>query len=58
MLILYPLDRDCMDKAVDIAQLYRLRGLDCVFAELALDLDVPIKTFDKELLDRFPTASE
>ena len=57
-LIMYPLDRDRMEKAVDIASQYRLRGQDCVFAELALALDVPIKTFDKELLDRFPAASE
>ena len=58
LLILYPLDRDRMEKASDIALLYRLRGLDSVFAELALELDIPIKTFDKELLERFPTASE
>ena len=57
-LIMYPLDRDRMDKAADIALQYGLRGSDCVFAELALELDVPIKTFDKELLERFPTASE
>ena len=58
LLIMYPLDRVRMDKASDIALQYRLRGLDCLFAELALELDVPIKTFDKELLARFPTASE
>jgi len=58
LLIMYPLDRVRMDKASDIAIQYRLRGLDCLFAELALELDVPIKTFDKELLERFPTASE
>lgn len=58
LLIMYPLDRVRMDKASDIALQYRLRGLDCLFAELALELDVPIKTFDKELLERFPTASE
>ena len=58
LLIMYPLDRVRMDKASDIALQYRLRGLDCLFAELALELDVPIKTFDKELLERFLTASE
>ena len=58
LLILYPLDRDRMDKAADIALLYGLKGSDCVFAELDLELDVSIKTFDKELLIRFPTASE
>ena len=56
-LIMYPLDRDRMDKAADIALRYRLRGLDCVFAELASELDVPFKTFDKDVLERFPTAS-
>ena len=58
LLIMYPLDRVRMDKASDIALQYRLRGLDCLLSELALELDVPIKTFDKELLERFPTASE
>ena len=57
-LIMYPLDRDRMDKAAVIALQYGFKGGDCVFAELALELDVPIKTFDEELLDRFPTASE
>ena len=57
-LVMYPLDRDRMDKATDIALQYGFRGQDCVFAELALELDVPLKTFDKELLVRFPTASE
>ena len=56
-LIMYPLDRDRMDKAADIALRYGLRGLDCVFAELASELDVPFKTFDKDVLERFPTAS-
>lgn len=58
LLILYPLDRDRMDKASGIALQYRLRSLDCIFAQLALELNVPIKTFDQELLTRFPTASE
>lgn len=57
-LILYPLDRDRMDGAAGVALQYGFSGQDSVFAQLALELDVPIKTFDKELLDRFPTASE
>ncbi|MCH8892115.1 MAG: type II toxin-antitoxin system VapC family toxin [Chloroflexi bacterium] len=58
MLIMYPLDRDRMNKASDIAARYGFRAQDCIFAELALELNVPFKTFDKELLERFPTASE
>ena len=57
-LIMYPLDRDRMDKAADIALRYRLRGLDCVFAGLAFELEIPLKTFDEEILTRFPQASE
>ena len=56
-LMIYPLDRDRMDRAVDVALRYGFRGQDAVFAGLAIELDVPIKTFDKELLERFPTAS-
>lgn len=58
LLIMYPLDRDRMDKACDIALQYGFSGQDSIFAQLALELDVPIKTFDKEILERFPTASE
>lgn len=58
LLIMYPLDRDRMDKASNIALQYRLKGLDCVFAQLAIELNAPIKTFDQELLTRFSQASE
>jgi len=56
-LMLYPLDRNRMDHASDIALRYRLSGLDCVFAALAEELGIPIKTFDQEILDRFPLAN-
>ena len=56
-LILYPLDRNRMDHALDIALRYRLKGSDCVFAGLAEELGIPIKTFDQEVLDRFPLAN-
>ena len=57
LLTIYPLNRDRMNKAADIATQYGFRAQDCIFAGLALELDVPIKTFDRELLERFPTAS-
>lgn len=57
LLIMYPLDRDRMNKASGIALQYGFRAQDCIFAELALELDIPIKTFDQELLERFPAAS-
>lgn len=57
LLTIYPLNRDRMNKAADIAAQYGFRAQDCIFAELALELDIPIKTFDRELLARFPTAS-
>jgi len=54
---LYPLDRGRMDKAVNIARSYRLRGSDSVIAALAEELGMPLKTFDGEILERFPQAS-
>jgi predicted nucleic acid-binding protein len=55
---LYPLDRDRMDQATGTAQLYGLRGPDAVLAALSEELDLPLKTFDREVLARFPQASE
>jgi len=57
ILFLYPLDRDRMERASDIAVRYLLRGSDSVFAALAEELDISIKTFDQEILDRFPLAN-
>ena len=57
-LILYPLNRDRLELAVTIAQRDRLRGADSVVAALAEELDFPLKTFDNELLNRFPAASQ
>ena len=56
-IILYPLDRARMTNAVHIAQQHRLRGADSVFAALAEELDMPLKTFDQGILDRFQRAS-
>jgi predicted nucleic acid-binding protein len=55
--ILYPLDRSRMGNATDIAQRHRLRGSDAVIASLPEELDLSLKIFDKEVLDRFSGAS-
>jgi predicted nucleic acid-binding protein len=55
--VLYPLDRDRMDRSVNIAQRHRLRGSDAVIAALAEELDMPLRTFDTEILARFSGAS-
>lgn len=55
--VLYSLDRVRMDKAVNIARSNRLRGADSVIAALAEELGMPLKTFDREILARFPQAS-
>ena len=56
-LLLYPLDRDRMDRALTIAQRDRLKGPDSVIAALAEELDMPVRTFDGEILERFLRAS-
>ena len=56
-LVLYPLERDRMENAVNIAIRDRLRGSDAVIAALAEELELPLKTFDNEVLDRFSGAS-
>ena len=56
-LFLYTLDRERMLRAVASAERHRLRGPDSVVAALAEELDIPLKTFDTQVLDRFPLAS-
>ena len=56
-LILYPLGRQRMDNSVQVADKYGLRGADSVVVALAEELNMPLKTFDKEILDRFQRAS-
>jgi predicted nucleic acid-binding protein len=56
-IILYPLDRERMEISIIIADQNRLRGADSVIAALAEELDVPVKTFDQEILARFLKAS-
>ena len=57
VMVLYPLNRDRMELASSIAIRFRLRGADSVFAALAEELDIPLKTFDQEIPDRFPLAN-
>ena len=56
-IVLYELDRDRMDRAVKVAEQYRLRGSDAVIGALAEELDLPLKTFDDDVLTRFSGAS-
>jgi predicted nucleic acid-binding protein len=57
IIILYPLDRKRMENAVTTAEQHLLRGADSVVAALAEELDMPVKTFDKDILARFLKAS-
>ena len=56
-LVLYPLDRDRMDIALNIAIRDRLKGPDAIIAALAEELGLPLRTFDTELQQRFQQAS-
>ena len=56
-IVLYELDRDRMDSAVSAAEQYRLRGSDVVVAALAEELDMSLKTFDREILARFSRSA-
>jgi len=46
-----------MEISITIAEQNRLRGADSVIAALAEELDVPVKTFDQEILARCLKAS-
>jgi len=54
--ILYPLDRNRMNNAANVAIRDRLKGSDAVIAALAEELDMPLRTFDSELQQRFSRA--
>ena len=56
-ILLYPLDRDRMSRALNIAEQRRLRGADSLIVALAEELDIPLRTFDREILARFLRAS-
>ena len=55
--ILYPMNRERMKISVTVARERRLRGADSVVAALAEELNLPLRTFDSELLVRGPGAS-
>ena len=54
---LYPLDRERMDGAALAALGRRLSGADSVISALAEELDMPLRTFDRELRERGPGAA-
>ena len=56
-LALYPLDRNRMERALETAGHYKLRGSDSVIVSLAEELSMPLKTFDREILARYLQAS-
>jgi predicted nucleic acid-binding protein len=56
-LALYPLDRDRMERSLDTADHYKLRGSDSIIAALSQELSLPLKTFDQEILARYLQAS-
>jgi predicted nucleic acid-binding protein len=55
--ILYPLERQRMDNSIQVAEQYGLSGADSVVVALAEELNEPLITFDREILDRFQRAS-
>ena len=56
-MVRYSLHRERMERAGTIAESHRLRGADAVVAALAEELSMTLKTFDREILDRFLLAS-
>ncbi|MFQ6026519.1 MAG: type II toxin-antitoxin system VapC family toxin [Dehalococcoidia bacterium] len=56
-MIVYDLDWERAERAIDAAERFRLRGSDAVIAALAEELDLTLKTFDREILERFHRAS-
>ena len=55
--ILYPMSRERMENSVIAARHRRLRGADSIVAALAEELNMPLRTFDNELLQSGPEAS-
>ncbi len=56
-LVLYSFGRDRMNNSSNVAERYGLRGSDSVIASLAEELGFSLRTFDREILGRFPQAS-
>lgn len=55
--VLYALNRDRMESAISAARRRGLRGADSIVAALAEELNMPLRTFDNELLQRGPGVS-
>ena len=55
--VLYNLDNERMNAAMDTAIRYRLSGADSIVASLADELDIDLATFDTTLQSRVPRAS-
>ena len=53
---LYELNRERMDKAAEITIRDRVKGADAVIAEISEELNIPLRTFDKEVSKRFKGA--
>jgi predicted nucleic acid-binding protein len=53
----YDLDSNRMHQAVEVAILRRLRGGDSIYAALADELGMSLRTYDTELLERSPRAA-
>ncbi len=56
-LVLYSLDRGRMNSAGNVAVRHGLKGVDSVIAALAEELSLSLRTFDREIITRFPQAS-
>ena len=54
---LYPMNQERMEHSVVTALNHSLRGADSVVAALAEELNMPLRTFDNEHLERWPGAS-
>jgi predicted nucleic acid-binding protein len=56
-IIPYTLDRLRMENSISVAEQHALEGADSIIAALAEELDLPLKTFDTGIWDRFMRAS-
>jgi predicted nucleic acid-binding protein len=48
----YPLDDELLKRSLDVAITLRLRGGDCIYVALAEQLNLPLVTWDKEILEK------
>ena len=55
--VLYSLNRERMEQSVNVARGHQLRGADSIVAALAEELNMPLRSFDNNHLERWPGAS-